>query len=50
MLVYACLCACVRVSEILGGGYSCVATGYTGFVSVMLNRHQLDNIKSYAVQ
>ena len=43
MLVYACLRACVRVSEILGGGYSCVATGHTVFVSVVSNRHQFDN-------
>ena len=54
MLVYACLRACVRVSEMLGlgggGGYSCVATGHTVFVSVVSNRHQLNNIKSFAVQ
>ena len=31
MLVYACLRACVRVSEMLVGGYSCVAV----FVSVV---------------
>ena len=45
MLVYACLRACVRVSEMLeGGGYSCVTTGHTVFVSVVSNRHQLNNI------
>ena len=50
VLVYACLRACVLVSEMLGGGYSCVATGHTVFVSVVSNRHQLNNIKSFAVQ
>ena len=43
MLVYACLRACVRVSEMLGGGYSCVATGHTVFVSVVSKMHQLSN-------
>ena len=50
VLVYVCLRACVRVSEMLGGGYSCVTTGHTVFVSVVSNGHQLNNIKSFAVQ